>query len=468
LSESCSICFDYNNNPLHPYKVALHKDNPHLLLINPWIHDFAAYDFWAKPMGLLQLAAILRAHDISISYTDCLDRFHPRSNSTHEHQRQGRGAYLKTRISRPVGLADVPRYFSRYGIPLEWFQEDLSNLPRPDVIMVTSLMTYWYPGVQETIQHAREIFPDTPILLGGIYAGLCREHASEQSGADLVMTGPGEGKLLDLVADATGVALTRGFDPEDLDTYPYPAFDLQHWIPYVPILTSRGCPFACTYCASHYLNPKRMLRSPGAVVEEIQYWHRAHAVVDFAFYDDALLVNAANHIIPILEGVMAAGLRVRFHTPNALHVREITSEIARLMHVSGFETIRLGVETAAFEDRSHLDKKITEAAFLRCIQALKDAGFLKKQIGAYILVGMPGQSISDIVDTIRAVKSAGALPIMAYYSPIPHTALWEKAVASSRYDLASDPIFTNNAILPCQKEPFAWETLTRLKNLIAE
>ena len=209
-----------------------------------------------------------------------------------------------------------------------------------------------------------------------------------------------------------------------------------------------------------------MQRIPESVVEEIQYWHRAHGVVDFAFYDDALLVNAENHIIPILEGVMAAGLQVRFHTPNALHVREVTPEIARLMHASGFETIRLGVETAAFEDRGHLDKKITQAEFLRCIQALKDAGFQKKQIGAYILVGLPGQSISDVVDTIQAVKSAGVLPIMAYYTPIPHTALWDEAVASSRYDLASDPIFTNNAILPCQKEAFSWETLTRLKNLI--
>ncbi len=258
------------------------------------------------------------------------------------------------------------------------------------------------------------------------------------------------------------------FDPQDLDTYPYPAFDLQHWIPYVPILTSRGCPFACTYCASHYLNPKRMRRSPEAVVEEIQYWHGTHSVVDFAFYDDALLVNAENHIIPILEGIVAAGLHVRFHTPNALHVREVTPVIAGLMHASGFESIRLGVETAAFEERGHLDKKITRGEFLRCIRAFKDAGFQKNQIGAYILVGLPGQSISDVVDTIQTVKSAGALPIMAYYTPIPHTALWEEALASSRYDLASDPIFTNNAVLPCQKEPFSWETLKRLKNLISD
>lgn len=446
----------------------MQKDNPHLLLVNPWIHDFAAYDFWAKPMGLLQLAAILRAHDVDVSYIDCLDRFHPASKTGDRQKRVGRGAYLKTRIPRPAGLKDVPRYFSRYGIPLEWFREDLSNTPKPDAVMVTSLMTYWYPGVQETIQQTREMFPDTPILLGGIYASLCGEHAKQHSGADLVLTGPGEGRVLDLVTEVTGAALTCGFDPQDLDTYPYPAFELQHWIPYVPILTSRGCPFACTYCASRYLNPRRMRRSPEGVLEEIQYWHRVHGVVDFAFYDDALLVNAENHIVPILEGIVAAGLHARFHTPNALHVREVTPLMAGLMHASGFESIRLGVETAAFEERGHLDKKISRGEFLKCIRILKEAGFKKKQIGAYILVGLPGQSTSDVADTIQTVKSAGALPIMAYYTPIPHTALWKEALASSRYDLALDPIFTNNAVLPCQKEPFSWEMLKRLKNLIAD
>ena len=53
------------------------KDSPHILLINPWIDDFAAYDFWAKPLGLLTIAGILRMHGYTITYIDCLDRFHP-------------------------------------------------------------------------------------------------------------------------------------------------------------------------------------------------------------------------------------------------------------------------------------------------------------------------------------------------------------------------------------------------------
>ena len=260
--------------------------------------------------------------------------------------------------------------------------------------------------------------------------------------------------------------LAQSFDAENFDAYPYPAYELQSRIPYVPLLTSRGCPHACAYCASHYLQPRYQRRNPEKVVAEIQYWHQTHGVLDFAFYDDALLVNAGKHMIPILEQVVSLNMPIRFHAPNAMHAKEIDNNLARLMARAGFKTIRLGVETAQFDNRSHLDKKLNRTDFLGSIKALRQADFNPEQIGAYILVGLPGQSLSEVEETIQAVKSAGATPIMAHYSPIPHTALWQTAVASSRYDLASDPIYTNNAISPCQEEPFSWQTLSHLKQLI--
>ena len=305
----------------------MRRDTPNILLINPWIHDFAAYDFWAKPLGLLSLASILRGHEFTVSYIDCLDRFHPMSSVRADpFARHGRGPYLKTRISKPKGLEDIPRNFSRYGIKKRWFRKDLQTLIEPQLILVTSMMTYWYPGVQETIQALREVFPYVPIVLGGIYAGLCRDHALSYSGADAVITGPGEKQILKTAKEYTGFSVKQKFDPDDLDTYPYPAFDLQKKITYVPILSSKGCPFSCTYCASNLLNPKRMLRDPLSVIEEIRFWHEKYAVNDFVFYDDALLVDAQSHAIPLFEGIIKADFKVRFHTPNAVHIRGITRQ----------------------------------------------------------------------------------------------------------------------------------------------
>ena len=440
---------------------------PHILLVNPWIHDFAAYDFWAKPLGLLTLAGILRQHGFQISYIDCLDRFHPNATPSARHARQGRGPYLKTKIPNPVGLADIQRTYSRYGIPPEWFYEDLKTLFPPDLILVTSLMTYWYPGVHETISAIKEVYPNVPVVLGGIYATLCHDHAVGHSGADQVIAGPGIASILDLAKAYTGYCPLPAYDPEDLDTVAYPALDLQHEINYAPLLTSRGCPFSCAYCASHILDPKRMLRSPASVVAEILHWHKRYNVIDFAFYDDALLVNAETHIIPILEALIRQGIKVHFHTPNAVHIREITPLVARLMFAAGFKTIRLGLETTAFDKRNSLDHKVTAHEFNQAVICLKQAGFSQNQIGAYLLIGLPDQNLESIEASIHVVKQAGITPVLAHYTPIPHTALWDQAARASRYDLESDPIFTNNALFPCQQTNFSWETLARLKRIVS-
>ena len=441
------------------------KDVPHILLINPWIHDFAAYDFWAKPLGLLSLAALLRSHGLSVSYIDCLDRFHPKAPSSDPSARYGRGPYLKTRIAKPHGLEDVERTFSRYGIKPRWFTADLQALPQPDLILITSLMTYWYTGVQETITIMRNVFPDTAIILGGIYASLCQDHALKNSGADEIFCGPAEKTLFELIAGYTGFTATPHFNSQELDTYPYPALDLQNRINYVPLLTSRGCPFKCTYCASHFLNPKQMQRSPESVIAELKFWHQTHAVTDFVLYDDAFLVNAEAHAIPILEKVIEADIHLRFHTPNAVHIRGITAETARLLFKAGFKTLRLGLETAEFDHRETIDQKVSENDFRRAARYLKKAGFEKHQVGAYLLMGLPGQELAAVERSIRAVQETQITPILAYYSPIPHTAMWPKALVASRYNLEADPIFTNNSVIPCQSEAFNWETISALKKL---
>jgi hypothetical protein len=81
-------------------------------------------------------------------------------------------------------------------------------------------------------------------------------------------------------------------------------------------------------------------------------------------------------------------------------------------------------------------------------------------------MGLPDQNLNTTLRSIGIVKQIGITPVPAYYTPIPHTALWPKAVAASRYDLESDPVLTNNAVIPCQKQPFNWETIRYLKELI--
>jgi hypothetical protein len=440
---------------------------PHILLVNPWIHDFAAYDVWSKPYGLLYLGALLRFHGISVSYIDCLNRFHPKGPHSNPNARHGRGPYLKTPIPNPKGLEDIRRTYSRYGIAPAWFREDLASLqPAPDLIMVTSIMTYWYPGVIETIDMLKAALPEVPVVLGGIYARLCTAHARSHSGADEVVTDTGEG-LWDMVKRHTGQEVKPRLNWSDWDSHPYPAFDLQSVINYVPLLTRQGCPFDCAYCAARFLQPSIHQRSPEVVVEEIGYWHQQYGVADFAFYDDALLIGAEKHAIPLLEEIIRRKWPVFFHTPNALHISSITRYTARLMARASFRTLRLGLETTDFETRGRLDHKVTADQFKQAVGHLKAAGFDARQVGAYLLVGLPGQDLKALYTSIDTVKAAGITPILAHFTPIPHTRLWDAAVNASRYDLTADPVYANNAIFPCRQESFSWSVLSDLKRYIS-
>lgn len=425
-----------------------------LILINPWIYDFAAYDLWSKPLGLLFLAGGLREKGFRVRFIDCLDIHHPlledaRAESRPVRRAYGTGKFRRETVSKPEPLAHVPRTYSRYGIPIDLFVRVLREIENPAAILVTSLMTYWYPGVREVIRLAKEIHPDAPVILGGIYAGLCEGHARGTSGADYVIAQRTTPPLDNLIRLLDRMGIRPGRKGARPGPHPYPAFDLLHRLDYVCLSGSLGCPFRCHYCASPFLNARFLQRNSLEILDEILYWHRTHGVRDFAFYDDALLVNAETCMVPVMKALADLKLGLRFHTPNALHVREISRDVARLLHASGFRTIRLGLETADMDPHDRLDKKVRAGEFEKALGNLQGAGFRKQDIGAYILAGLPGQSVASVLETIHFSDRAGATPYLAEYSPIPHTTLWEKARANSEYDLADEPLFHNNTLLPC-------------------
>jgi radical SAM superfamily enzyme YgiQ (UPF0313 family) len=328
-------------------------------------------------------------------------------------------------------------------------------------------MTYWYPGVREAVARAKEVHPGAPVILGGIYARLCTEHALRTAGADFVISSGGldnMGAIIDTLREQ-GI---EGCHPLPKPySLPYPAFDLLNKIDYISIMTSVGCPYQCAYCASRQLYPAFSKRDPQDVLEEIIYWHKSFGVRDFAFYDDALLFRSETHISPILKELISLDMDLRFHTPNALHIREITSDLARQLYVSGFRTIRLGLETSDMSLRRDLDRKVSEGEFERAVKNLKSAGFKGRDIGVYILMGLPGQSVKSVKQTVEYVGKTGSNPFLAEYSPLPNTPLWKKAVNCSEYDLLSDPLFHNNTLLPCWNEQQKGQ-VPELKNLVGK
>src|SRR4030043_306270 len=368
------------------------KHTPHILLINPWITDFTAYDLWIKPLGLLNIASLLRGNGFRVTLIDCLDL----SIKT---KRYGDGKFFKTKIEKPFPLKSIPRHYSRYGIPEEIVLKRLSFIEEPDLICVTSGMTFWYPGVFKIVEITRKLFKEVPIILGGIYATLCYEHAIKYSGVDIVFNGTGESDVLKLISDLSNYKLRTpnslpaeaSAQAGELRTGLYPAFGLYPKLNYICIATSRGCPFRCIYCASPFLSKGFARRDPLKVVEEIEHWTTQYGVSNIAFYDDALLFEPSKHFVLIMKKVMEKGIYCNFHTPNAIHIKEIDEEVAELLFRSGFKTIRLGFESSIEATQIETGGKVNNQEFQRAVKNLKRAGYSKEEIGVYIMAGLPGQ-----------------------------------------------------------------------------
>jgi len=432
------------------------------LAINPYIYDFAAYSFWSSPLGLLYIAGILGRNGFRVDLIDCM--------SVREDMRKadGRAPFVKERVEKPEALKGVRKNLRRYGMSPDELRKRLAGARRPDLILVTSIMTYWYTGAREVVEAAREMYPKSRIIVGGIYPTLCHEEAKRSfPGADLVVRS-GELKLFyRFIEEAFGAGLAFKPEMDDLDVLPYPAYDLYPEIPFVPLLTSLGCAFKCTYCATPYMYPKMTRRGFAGVVEEVRHWHE-RGVERFVIYDDSFLYKSNDHAKPLLSKIAALPFPVSIYNPNAVNAAFIDDELAGLLVRSGFQEVRIGLESANPSVQKETGGKVTNAVFEKAVAALKLAGYQREQVSAYILAGLPGQRWQEVKEAIDHVKALAVTPYIAEYTPIPHTVMFDKHWDRARFPIGDDAIYQNNALFPFAWEGFTEEDLNFLKRYVKE
>ena len=430
---------------------------PNILGINPWVYDFAAYNLWSRPFGLINTLQAFYCCGCNVALLDCMDRTW-RDVDWPDQQRYGCGRYPRIEIPPPAGLRHIPRRFCRYGLSYAAISEALARLdPPPDLVLITSIMTYWYPGAVAAARLVRRLWPRTPIALGGVYATLCPEHASSVVPVDSVIQGPAENgdnwsRLWGLLDEKAPPAPAPQAEAEALLPLLYPEARFS------VLLGSRGCPFDCAYCSSSLLYPSYQRGSWKRLLNQVYQEHKK-GIRDFAFYDDALLVQPESWLIPFLEGLIQSGLSLRLHTPNGMHAKYLRPDVCRLLYRAGLTTVRLGLETDRFDSRP--DSKLTREEWDYGVSNLLQAGFKPDQVGAYILFGLPGQSEEEIRRAVAFAKEYGLRPQLAYYSPIPGTAMFPLAKQYTSYPLEQDPLFQNRAIWPCYPGGFSWEERSR-------
>jgi hypothetical protein len=404
---------------------------PKILLVNPPIYDFAAYDFWVKPYGLLSVAGYLRGR-AEFTLFDYLNRLHPfMANQQHLQSGQwGRGRFYFEQLPTPPALVDIPRYFRRFGLPRNIFRDFLTQQQPFDFIFIQTMMTYWYQGVREVIEDVRRAQPAAKIMLGGNYVTLCGAHA-RRLGADFLVEGANLDPLweyLGLTPDLSRPALWQAYEKLNVGV----------------LKLSDGCPFSCTYCSVPNVYRKFKPRPLERSLAELQLLSKCR-VQNIAFYDDALLFEADKVLIPFLEEVLKQNIKVSFNSPNALNVRFITPELAKLMLQAGFKTFYLGLESTSLQWQQRTGSKVSATELAQAVDLLVTAGAEPANITAYQILGHPYTDAQELEESMRFVNSLGIRGMLADFSPIPGTPDGEFC---RKWVDMDEPLFHNNTAFP--------------------
>jgi len=420
--------------------------SPRVLLVNPPIHDFAAYDFWLKPYGLLSVAGQLRGH-ADFALFDYLDRLHPctAGNERLQPDRWERGRFGTERIDKPACLKHIPRYFRRFGLPRDRFRAFLRDNNPPDYVLIQTVMTYWYPGVREVIDDVRQAWPAARIVLGGNYVTICPEHAA-QLGADLLVTGADLRplwRLLQMKPDPDQPALWEIYDRLNVGV----------------LKLTEGCPFRCTYCSVPKVYGAFRPRSLERSLAELELLV-ARGVENIAFYDDALLFDVESVLLPFLEAVIRRDLKVNFHTPNALNARFITAELATTMVKAGFRTFYLGFESSSLQWQQDTGAKVYSEELAHAVRHLVQGGADPREITAYQIVGHPNSDTQELETSMQFVRRLGIRGMLADFSPIPGTPDGESC---RRWVDMDEPLMHNKSVFPVLRLTF--KEVNRLKDL---
>ncbi len=427
------------------------------LVVNPWITDFKLYDEWMHPLGLYLLISLLKHNGIKTDYYNCLER-----SGLQKKKRFGTGMFEELDIQKPEIYRDVPRRYRRFGVKTERFEHDISSFPSPDIIFVGSSMTYWLEGVVATVQSLSSRFPTTPIVVGGTAAILCPQVLRTRLPGVVVVTHP---------LSSADDRLEISSDLPELRTAQWhrsilPGLQSVRGFLHGPILTSLCCPMRCKYCASHNLAGKYTCRSPETILAETDYLIDTHGVRHFSVFDDAFLYRSAEHVLPLLYSLARRSI-ASIHAPNGLHLRYITRETADAMRAARFVTLRFGYESGSRHHSGATSGKTSGIQLQDKLRILTDAGFSRKDIGIYVMGGLPGQLPQDMLAEIQEVASLGVKPKPVFLSPVPGTELFDYYLPQVP-QIAVDPLSHNDMLFVALLRGWSLQAMEEIRHAARE
>jgi anaerobic magnesium-protoporphyrin IX monomethyl ester cyclase len=351
---------------------------------------------------------------------------------------------------------------------------------RPDVVGVSATTITYRPAL-EIVKTAKEFCPDCLTILGGAHVTVMGEQTlSEQPEVDIAVRGEGEQTMLEL-ADLISESNLKDLDKvaginfrkngkivqtpdrpfiQNLDELPFPAhkhFPLNKYRifgkMYLPIITSRGCPFQCAFCIAAVMCGRRFrARSPKNVVDELEWLRDTCRVDAVIFYDDVFTFDK-KRALKICEEMK--NRKVGLPWDARTRVDLVSKEILVKMRDANCQRVLFGIESGSQQVLNNMKKGTTVEQGERAIKWAKEAGLF---VDVNLIFGYPGETTDmrkQTVDFVRKTKPDTASLFLA--TPYPGTELrnlvekmgWKMSSNWSLYETLT-PVF-ENPLLPSEE-----------------
>lgn len=215
--------------------------------------------------------------------------------------------------------------------------------------------------------------------------------------------------------------------PQDLDTIPFPdyyVFDTfgKRNLSY-PLVTSRGCPYDCTYCCVKIISGKKFrARSALNVVDELELVQHKYGFNDFVVIDDTFTQNI-DRAKDICREILARKVNYTWHCFNGIRADRLDEELLDLMKESGCKDIWFGVESLVPDVFNLIRKGETTEDVINAINMTNRKNI---RVSSFFIIGLPGSTYKKDMETLRQAKGLGILSThWGLANPIPGTALWD-------------------------------------------
>lgn len=296
------------------------------------------------------------------------------------------------------------------------------------------------------------------IVFGGIHPSLLTKETLSNKAVDIVIRGEGEFSFLELVkaiengkklSTVKGISYKKGnkiFNNldrhfiRDLDRVPFPAwhlFDLDkyrplpHWVltsskkPIFPMLTSRGCPYRCTYCSLQTVGRVHRKRSVKNVVDEIEWLVNKFNATQIMFWDATFPLVKERGMV-LCNEIINRGLHKKIKWMTETRVNVVDLELLKKMKESGCKRIAYGLESGNQQLLDNIKKGFKLEQVRIAVKLTKRAGI---EVLAYFMLGLPGETKELSRQTIDFAKELNAdYTKFNLTVPYPGTEMWELAL----------------------------------------